>query len=84
MPHIPLEPLKSSNVSAAGYDPATLTLRVQFDNGRVYDYNDVEPVLAGFFFASPSHGETLNKRIKPDCPAHELTDEEMEEYFDFK
>lgn len=30
--------VKSSNVRAVGYDPETETMRVEFANGRSYDY----------------------------------------------
>jgi hypothetical protein len=33
----------SQAIAAHGYDPATKTARIEFINGRVYDYPDVAP-----------------------------------------
>jgi hypothetical protein len=35
----------SDNVRAVGYDPASMTLRVQFSNGGTYDYSNVAAEL---------------------------------------
>ena len=34
-------PVSSSNVAAVGYDEASATLEVEFNNGAVYQYFDV-------------------------------------------
>lgn len=36
-----LTPVKSSNVAATAYDPATQTLHVQFKGGKTYAYTGV-------------------------------------------
>lgn len=40
-----MHPVVSTNVLAAGYDPQTRTLRVQFHSGGIYDYYSVDPGL---------------------------------------
>lgn len=40
-----MQPVVSTNVRAVGYDATTSVLRVQFQNGGVYDYYDVTPSL---------------------------------------
>ena len=57
-------PLKSSNLAAAGYDPATQVLRVQFKNGSIYDYSQVPPDVANALFSANSAGQYLHQRIK--------------------
>ena len=36
-----MKPVKSSNIEAIGYDPATQTLAVKFRHGGVYHYEGV-------------------------------------------
>lgn len=38
-----LTPVSSTNLSAVGYDAATSQLWVQFKNGMVYQYDNVQP-----------------------------------------
>jgi hypothetical protein len=59
-----LIPLDSSNLAAAGYDPATQVLRVQFKNGSIYDYSQVPPDIANGLFSADSAGQYLHQRIK--------------------
>ncbi|MGC0370107.1 hypothetical protein RKD05_002359 [Microbacterium sp. SLBN-111] len=40
-----MQPVVSTNVAAVGYDAMSNTLRVQFQNGGIYDYHDVDPSL---------------------------------------
>jgi hypothetical protein len=57
-------PLKSSNLAAAGYDPATQVLRVQFKNGSIYDYSQVPSDVANGLFFADSAGQYLHQQIK--------------------
>lgn len=57
-------PLDSSNLAAAGYDPATQVLRVQFKNGSIYDYSQVHPEIANGLFSADSAGQYLHQQIK--------------------
>ena len=38
--HVTFNPLKSSNIEGAHYDPATRTLTVKFKSGSAYRYHD--------------------------------------------
>lgn len=50
-----LIPIQSDNVAAAGYDPATQTLTVQFLEGAVYQYAPVPQSLWDDFVAAQPH-----------------------------
>lgn len=62
----PLKPLpkESSMISAAGYDAATQTLRVQFKKGGVGDYVGVPPDVADGLVAAESPGRFLLSNLK--------------------
>lgn len=66
LPDIPLKPVKSSNVTAIGYDPETQTARVQFKGGATYRYAEVDPELFESIQTSESIGSAVSKlRSKP-------------------
>jgi hypothetical protein len=54
----------SSNVHSVGYDQKARKLRVQFNSGGVYDYEDVSPETHAEFMAAPSKGKYLHQNIK--------------------
>lgn len=59
--------VSSSNIASIGYDEASGTLEIQFNNGTTYQYFDVPERLAREFIDSPpggSHGKYLNDNIK--------------------
>lgn len=75
------EPIESSNLKGAHYDPATERALVKFANGAVYPY---EPVPAGLyeefkttFDGSSSPGKFLNTALRGLAGAR-LSDEEVE------
>lgn len=57
-------PVTSSNVASVGYDTTTLTLEVEFNNGRVYHYFDVPELLYQGLISASSVGQFLNHNIK--------------------
>lgn len=57
------QPLASSAVLSAGYDPDTQQLDIEFKNGRVYRYHDVPPGVFAFLLRSPSKGGYVNRMI---------------------
>ncbi|HEU4882552.1 MAG TPA: KTSC domain-containing protein [Longimicrobium sp.] len=67
------ERLDSSSLASAGYDPAAHVLEVEFHNGGVYQYLEVEDEEYQAFSTAPSKGRYLNTEIKPDHPARKLT-----------
>lgn len=57
-PAIPMNPVKSSNIAATGYDPASKTLAIQFKGGgKVYHYADVPESLYGDMHKADSVGK---------------------------
>lgn len=50
-----LIPIQSDNVAAAGYDPASQTMTVQFLEGSVYQYAPVPQSLWDDFVAAQPH-----------------------------
>ena len=57
-------PVSSSNVSSIGYDPSTLTLEVEFTNGSIYQYFDVQEMVYQEFMRASSKGKFLHANIK--------------------
>lgn len=57
-------PVSSSNIAAIGYDPATMTLEVEFLNGSVYQYLDVPEGEFMNLMGADSKGRYLNQFIK--------------------
>lgn len=63
---VPLLPVDSSMMSHVGYDPATQTLTVLFDSGKMYEYSGVEPEVHERLMASSSKGSFMRNEIF-DC-----------------
>lgn len=63
-PHIPIQPVRSSNVSGIGYDHATRTLAVQFANGGHYHFADVPREKFDALLKSDSKGSFFAKEIR--------------------
>jgi KTSC domain len=58
------EPVSSSSIAAVGYDAATLTLEIEFHNGRIYQFHNVPPQMAEALRAAPSVGAYFNKYVR--------------------
>lgn len=56
--------VKSSNVEAVGFDPASRILEVQFKGGAVYQYLDVPAEEHRKLMAAESIGSYLHQSIK--------------------
>lgn len=65
---IPLFPVRSTSISAAGYARKLSILRLRYSGGRTYDYLGVSPEVFQAFLAAPSKGQFVNWRIKPCYP----------------
>lgn len=61
---VEMKPVKSSNISAIGYDPENKILRVAFLNGNVYQYHDVDAEKHAALMGADSVGSHLNAHIK--------------------
>jgi len=73
MNNIPLNPVRSSSVSAIGYDDDTKRLRVKFSrSGNVYDYLGVSLLMYKALCGSTSIGKTLNKLVIPSYRAEKV------------
>lgn len=56
--------VQSSNVASVGYEVATGTLEVEFQNSAIYQYYGVPNNLFDQFMQAPSKGQFLNAYIK--------------------
>jgi hypothetical protein len=65
---IPLFPLRSTSIAAAGYARKWRILRLRYSGGRTYDYLGVSQEVFRAFLAAPSKGQFVNWRIKPHYP----------------
>lgn len=61
---IALKPVKSSFISAIGYDLASRTLAVRFAVGNVEHYPDVPPEVAEAFGKAESPGRFFGSQIR--------------------
>ncbi len=57
-------PVDSSNLASVGYDPNSLTLEIEFNNGSLYQYFDVPEVVYQQLMQADSKGTFLNAYIK--------------------
>lgn len=58
-------PVSSSNIVSVGYDDAGAVLEVEFRQGRVYQYLDVQRGLFDGLMSAGSLGGFLNDNVKP-------------------
>ena len=71
---IPLEPLASSNIAAAGYDHARQVLAIQFKtNGAIRNYAGVSADLALELYLAESKGRLYHAKIRGKFPAERVT-----------
>jgi len=59
------EPIDSSSARSVGYDPEREILEVEYPDGDVYRYFEVEAQKYADLRMAPSFGEYLNHHIKP-------------------
>lgn len=57
-------PVTSSNIASIGYDPASLTLEIEFKDGSVYQYFDVPSTVYEEFMRADSKGQFLHANIR--------------------
>jgi hypothetical protein len=60
--------VSSSNIVSVGYDAASETLEIEFQNGGVYQYYNVGQSTFDEFMATPSKGQFLAYQIKNAFP----------------
>ncbi|MFL5816455.1 MAG: KTSC domain-containing protein [Conexibacter sp.] len=57
--------VESRAVESVGYDARTRTLEVEYVGGGVYRYRGVSQRVHETLMQAESHGEFVNRRIKP-------------------
>lgn len=57
-------PVSSSNIASVGYDLASLTLEIEFNSGRVYQYFDVPEHIHQELMSAGSVGSYFARSIK--------------------
>lgn len=57
-------PVDSSNLASIGYDESFLTLEIEFQGGRVYQYFDVPSHVFEGLMAAGSKGKFFHAQIK--------------------
>lgn len=68
-----LNPVRSSNLAAIGYDPEVLVLAVQFASGHIYHYANVPQDRWEALHAAPSKGQYYGREIKGRYGAEKIT-----------
>ena len=58
------QPISSSNIVSAGYDPATQTLELEFKNGVVWQYMNFPEFMWFEFLGAPSQGKYFQSQIR--------------------
>jgi hypothetical protein len=59
-----MKPVTSSNIESIGHDPDTNMLAVQFKNGGLYHYHDVDADKHKALISAPSIGKHLYANIR--------------------
>jgi len=65
--------VQSSVIASIGYSPGDKTLEVEFQTGRVYQYEGVPPKQHAALMAAESVGRYFNENIRDQYAAKELT-----------
>ena len=70
--YIPVKPVESSDVKAAGYDPSAEIMRIAFLDGGEWDYHGVTPNMAEEFEDAESKGKFVADVLKVNCPVSKV------------
>jgi len=62
---LPLVPVRSSNLSAVGYDGQSARLTIRFHSGGTYEYYAVPGSVHRQLMSAPSLGAYFAARIRP-------------------
>jgi len=65
------QPLRSSVLRSAGYDPATAVLELEFTSGDVYRYFAIPPSLHRALLDAESPGAFFNQNISDHYPTRQ-------------
>lgn len=67
-----MTPIDSTAIARTGYSGAKRILRLEYRNGRIYDYFDVPPEIYKEMLSADSAGEFVNLEIKPNYDYSEV------------
>lgn len=56
--------ISSSELASIGYDPISLVLEVEFNNGRIYEYHGVPAIVNSGLMTAASHGRYFNQYVR--------------------
>ena len=59
------QPISSSNILSAGYDPAAQILEIEFKNNAVWQYPNFPEYMWYEFLGAPSQGKYFSANILP-------------------
>lgn len=76
---ITLNPVKSSQIAAIGYDAGTKELRVKFHNGGVYSYSAVPAEVHEKLVGAESIGKAFGSLIRKGGYAYNAIPQEKKE-----
>jgi KTSC domain len=71
-PEIPMLPFQSTMANAVGYNPDHQILQIEFKNGSVYQYEDVDEETWEAMRDNASPGRFYNRQIKGHYPSRRL------------
>ena len=60
-----LVPIQSSHLAYIGYDPDSMTMQIQFKNGSLYTYQNIEPETYNAMMGSGDPGKYFTDIIRP-------------------
>jgi KTSC domain len=66
-------PVKSSNIKSVGYDPASQTLEVEFQEGGIHQYSRVPAAKHQAMVKSRSVGKYFHANIRSKHRSKEIT-----------
>jgi len=56
--------VESSDLRSVGYDPASMTLEIEFNSGGLYQYFGVPDTIFDSLMSAASHGQFFHRNIK--------------------
>jgi hypothetical protein len=66
------QPVSSSNLATVGYDVATETLEIEFQNGSTYQYYGVPESIFHDLLSAGSVGSYFSRNVKNIYPCHQI------------
>ena len=73
-----MQPVKSSNVKAVGYDEENKTLQVEYKSGGIYQYPGVQPEIYADLLAAESVGRFVSQVVRVGRRGLRIEEEEAQ------